>query len=113
MACCITTAFDNIHFVEPLGYLDIIFFVKNAKKIITDSGGLHKEAFWLKIPSVVILRNTAWSETLTGNCNILASPDKDDIIEKVNNTVIDFSCYNHGYYGDGKTGEKIVDIISF
>jgi len=103
--------FDNIHFVDPLGYMDMIFFSKNAVKIITDSGGLHKEAFWLKVPSVVILRNTAWEETLKGNCNVLASPDEKDIVNKVNNTIIDYSFYDNKYYGDGNTGRKIVELL--
>ena len=105
------TQFNNIHFVKPLGYIDIIYFAKNAIKIITDSGGLHKEAFWLKIPSVVILRNTAWEETLNGNCNVLASPDKIDIIDKVNNTVINYNCYNNTYYGDGTTAKQITELL--
>ena len=104
-------SYKNIHFVEPLGYIDMIYFAKNAVKIVTDSGGLHKEAFWLKVPSVVILRNTGWIETLEGNCNILASPDKDDIINKVNNTIINYECYKNNYYGDGKTGERITNIL--
>jgi UDP-N-acetylglucosamine 2-epimerase (non-hydrolysing)/UDP-GlcNAc3NAcA epimerase len=102
---------DNIHFIEPLGYIDMIYFAKNAVKIITDSGGLHKEAFWLKVPSVVILRNTAWEETLNGNCNILTSHDGKSIIEKVKNTKIDYECFNNSYYGDGKAGEKIVNYL--
>jgi len=102
---------ENIHFIEPLGYMDMIYFAKNAQKIITDSGGLHKEAFWLKIPAVVILRNTGWEETLQGNCNVLASPNKSDIIDKVNNTVIDYSFYNNNYYGDGNTGKKITELL--
>jgi len=102
---------DNTHFIEPLGYLDMVFFAKNAVKIITDSGGLHKEAFWLKVPSVVILRNTAWVETLKGNCNILASPDEMDIVNKVNNTIVDYSFYSYNYYGDGNTGRKIAELL--
>ena len=103
--------YDSIHFIEPLGYLDMIYSAKNAVKIITDSGGLHKEAFWLKVPSVVILRNTGWEETLNGNCNVLAMPDKTDIIEKVNDTKINYDFYNNNYYGDGRTGEKIVELL--
>ena len=103
--------YDNIHFVEPLGYIDMIYYTKNAVKIITDSGGLHKEAFWLKVPCVFIFRETPWVETLIGNCSVLASPNASDIVDKVNNTVIDYSCYNKTYYGDGTTGKQIVDLL--
>lgn len=105
------TQYNNVHFVEPLGYVDMIYFAKNAVKIITDSGGLHKEAFWLKVPSVVILRNTAWKETLNGNCNVLASPEEKDIVDKAANTVIDYKFYDNKYYGDGNTGMKITELL--
>lgn len=103
--------YNNIHFVEPLGYIDMIFFAKNAKKIVTDSGGLHKESFFMKVPSVVILRATGWEETLYGNCNILAMPEKNDIIDKVLNTKIDYSQFNHSYYGNGTASLQIAQIL--
>ncbi|MEF9919065.1 MAG: UDP-N-acetylglucosamine 2-epimerase, partial [Eubacterium sp.] len=103
--------YKNIIFVEPLSYLDTIYFAKNAVKIITDSGGLHKEAYLMGTPAVVILRNTGWEETLKGNCNVLAKPDREDILDKVNHTVIDDSCFGEKYYGDGKTAIKICKIL--
>ena len=83
--------YTNILFVEPLGYMEMIFFCKNACKIITDSGGLHKESYLMKVPGVVILRNTGWVETLDGSWNVLASPDRKDILQKVYDTKIDES----------------------
>ena len=103
--------YKNIHFVEPLSYIDMIFFAKNAVKIITDSGGLHKEAFLMKVPAVVILRGSAWEETLNGNCNVLCSPNKDDIVKKTLKTKIDYNFYNKKYYGDGTAARQITNII--
>lgn len=102
----------NIHFVKPLGYLDMIYFASNARKIITDSGGLHKEAFLIKKPAVVVLRSSAWNETLDGNCNVLAKPDDNDIVNKLYNTKIDFSKYNVQHYGNGTASKQIAEILS-
>jgi UDP-N-acetylglucosamine 2-epimerase (non-hydrolysing)/UDP-GlcNAc3NAcA epimerase len=104
--------YNNIHFVKPLSYLTMIFFAKNSRKIITDSGGLQKEAFLMKVPSVVVLRSTGWRETLIGNCNVLAKPDGDDIMDKLYNTDIDYSNFNIPYYGDGTASKQISKILS-
>lgn len=102
--------YKNIYFVEPVGYIDMLFFTKNAKKVVTDSGGLQKEAYILRIPCITVREQTEWVETLIGNHNILAHPITDDILDKVNNTVIDNAKYAH-YYGDGNAANKILNII--
>lgn len=102
--------YRNTYFCEPMGYVDMLFFTKNAKKVVTDSGGLQKEAYILKTPCVTVRDQTEWIETLKGNHNILAKPDTADILNKVNNTVIDEKEY-HNYYGNGDAAEKILKII--
>ena len=104
------TEYSNIHFVKPLGYLEMIWCCKNAKKVITDSGGLHKESYLMKVPGVVVLRNTAWCETLEGDWNVLASPDAEDIVNKVMNIQAKPECWKP-YYGDGEAAKKIVKIL--
>ncbi len=103
-------AYQNILFVEPLGYLDMLYFAKNANKIITDSGGLQKEAYLLETPCVTVRDQTEWVETLRGNHNILAKPQKEDIVSKVLDTVIDFS-NRENYYGVGDAAKKILNYI--
>ncbi|EEG73550.1 non-hydrolyzing UDP-N-acetylglucosamine 2-epimerase [[Clostridium] hylemonae] len=102
--------YDNIFFVEPVSYLDMLYLVKGAKKAITDSGGLQKEAYILNTPCVTIRDQTEWIETLTGNHNILAKPKADDIVDKVMYTVIDEKKSNL-YYGNGKAAEKLCEIL--
>lgn len=102
--------YKNILFVEPMGYLDMLFFVKNAKKAITDSGGLQKETYILDTPCVTVRDQTEWVETLIGNHNILAKPDAKDILQKVMNTSIDHS-KKKAYYGTGNAAEKICELI--
>ncbi|MGN0796554.1 MAG: UDP-N-acetyl glucosamine 2-epimerase [Christensenellales bacterium] len=103
-------SYCNIYFCEPMGYIDMLYFTKNAKKIITDSGGLQKEAYILHSPCVTVRDQTEWVETLIGNHNVLAKPCTDDILLKVNQTVVDEQKYGN-YYGDGKAAEKILKII--
>lgn len=105
-ACC----YQNILFVEPMGYLDMLYFVKNAKKAVTDSGGLQKETYILDTPCVTVRNQTEWVETLAGNHNILAKPDANDIVNKVMNTVIDYN-KKEAYYGTGNAAEKICELI--
>lgn len=102
--------YTNILFVEPMGYLDMLYFVKNAKKAITDSGGLQKETYILDTPCVTVRDQTEWVETLIGNHNILAKPNAQDIVEKVMNTSIDYG-KKESYYGNGNAAEKICELI--
>lgn len=102
--------YKNILFIEPMGYLDMLYFVKNAKKVVTDSGGLQKETYILDTPCVTVRDQTEWVETLVGNHNILAKPNADDIVDKVMNTVIDYD-KKEAYYGIGNAAEKICDLI--
>lgn len=103
--------YKNILFVQPMGYLDMLYFVKHAKKAVTDSGGLQKETYILGTPCVTVRDQTEWVETLIGNHNILAKPDADDIVKKVMNTVIDTE-NKKDYYGTGCAARKICELIS-
>lgn len=103
--------YDNIYFVSPVSYIDMVYLTKNAKKVITDSGGVHKEAYLMGVPCVTILENTCWVETLNGNWNVLASPDENDIVSKVFDTIIDYS-FKANCYGDGDAAKGISDILS-
>ena len=102
--------YTNIIFVEPMGYLDMLFFVKHAKKAVTDSGGLQKETYILDTPCVTVRDQTEWVETLIGNHNILAKPNAEDIVNKVMNTVIDYD-KKEAYYGTGHAAKKICELL--
>ena len=99
--------YENICFVEPLGYLEMLYFTQGAIKIITDSGGLQKEAYMLERNVVTLRQQTEWVETLKGNHNILCSIEKNDILKAVYRTDID-KTFDSKIYGDGKAAEKIV-----
>lgn len=101
--------YKNIIFAKPVGYLMSVFLVNNAKKIITDSGGLQREAFFAKKQCVTILDFVVWPETMVNSCNQLSKPLKDEIILKLE-TEVDFSKCGTPF-GDGKSAVKIVELM--
>lgn len=103
---CKTNNFKKILLIEPVGYLESICLVKNAKKIITDSGGLQREAFFSKKKCVTILNFVCWPETMVGNRNELSRPICGEIIEKLTHEQIIDNAYCP--FGDGHSAERIV-----
>lgn len=103
--------YKNTLFCEPIGYRDMLFFLSNAKKLVTDSGGLQKEAYILKTPCVTVRPQTEWVETLKGNWNILSQPDEEEILNKVNETVINKNEHEE-YYGDGNAAKKLLKVLT-
>ena len=104
-----TENYKNIICIEPVGYIKMLYLMKNAIKVVTDSGGMQKEAYILDTPCVVLREQTEWIETLNGNHSILAHIDEKDILDKVNNTSI--SNNKENYYGTGDAADKLVEIL--
>ena len=77
------TLSDNIRAVEPLGYLDLVAALQQARTVVTDSRGLQKEAYWLGVPCVTLRDETEWTETVASGWNVLADADADRIIAAV------------------------------
>lgn len=101
--------FKNIFFTEPVGYLESICLVNHAKKIVTDSGGLQREAFFSKKKCVTILDFVCWPETMIGGRNELSSPNAKEICEKLEHIqTIDESYLP---FGDGHSALKIVGAM--
>ncbi len=65
----------NVEAVEPLGYLEMLALVEGAQLVVTDSGGLQKEAYWLHVPCVTLRPNTEWVDTVAVGANTLTGPD--------------------------------------
>ena len=101
--------FSNIIFCEPVSYLTSIKLTTHAKKIVTDSGGLQREAFFAQTPCVTVLDFVAWPETMINNCNQLAKPLKKDILEKLT-AKVHFD-KNEKPFGDGQSAKKIVALL--
>ncbi len=100
---------SNIRLCQPLGYLDMVALEINAKKIITDSGGVQKEAYFFKIPCITLRDRTEWVETLKNNWNVLAGTDKRRIMCQALNTRPCGAYLRH--YGDARTCARIIKIL--
>lgn len=100
---------ENVRVIKPVGYLDMLILEKNAKKIITDSGGVQKEAYILKVPCITLRETTEWIETVEDSWNVLVGANKEKIIELANN----FEPKNKQkeVFGDGNTSKRIKMII--
>ena len=70
----------NVKLIKPVGYIDFIKLMKNASKIITDSGGIQKESYLLSVPCITIRKNTEWVETVTAGWNLITDTDTDKIV---------------------------------
>lgn len=95
----------NLYVIEPVGYLDMLTLESHAIKILTDSGGVQKEAYFMKVPCVTMREQTEWVETLESEANILVGTDKEKILNAVKKDV------NPEYktiFGDGDASSKIV-----
>ena len=101
---------ENIHLSTPLGYLDFITLEQQAVKVITDSGGVQKEAFFVQTPCVTLRPETEWVETVEAGANELVVERTEEAIVKA---VESDAAPNYGLrpYGDGKASEIILNSI--
>lgn len=107
---CEIEEFNNIILTQPVGYSDSIHLTKNAKKIVTDSGGLQCEAFYAGVQCIFVLDYVVWPETMIGNRNQLATANRFDILAKLSATQTIDPSYQP--FGDGHAAERICKIIT-
>ncbi len=98
----------NLFATEPVSYFQMMVLLKNCFKVMTDSGGLQKEAYWMKKPVITLRSETEWVETLEGGWNILAGNDTNKIIQAYNE--MPKNEWSH-LYGDGNASKKIAGIV--
>jgi UDP-N-acetylglucosamine 2-epimerase len=100
---------SSLRLIDPLGYFDIIALEKSARMFLTDSGGMQKEAYWLKVPCVTLRDETEWVETVESGWNILTGADRDRIITAVR--TFKPPSAHPPLYGDGHAAEKIIKAL--
>jgi UDP-GlcNAc3NAcA epimerase len=104
--------FKNIRFIEPVSYIDMLKLEKSAKAILTDSGGVQKEAYWLEVPCFTLREETEWVETIKSKWNSLVGTDTKRIVKEVRHMEGQGRYLKrHGLFGGGKSSQKIVKIL--
>lgn len=102
---------SRVKLVAPVGYLDMLILEQNARLILTDSGGMQKEAFFFGVPCVTLRPETEWVETVESGWNIVVGTDRERILaavqeqERPDNTP-------PAIFGDGHASKKVIDILS-
>ena len=99
----------NIKVIEPVGYLDMVRLEAGAKKIVTDSGGVQKEAYFLAKPCITMRDETEWVETVENGWNIIVGADA----SKIRNAIENFSptTERKDYFGNGTAALQMVELI--
>jgi UDP-GlcNAc3NAcA epimerase len=93
----------------PAGYLDFAALASQARVVLTDSGGVQKEAYWYGVPCITLRDSTEWMETVEAGWNTLVGTDADRIVEAVQGTQT--PPVRPPLYGDGHAAERIADLL--
>jgi len=100
----------HVNVIRPVSYLEMLLLEGRARFILTDSGGVQKEAYFARVPCVTLREETEWVETLENRCNVLAGADEDTIVEAVRSDVPRGPWTEA--YGSGSSGRAIfLDLV--
>lgn len=99
----------HIKLLDPVGYFDMVALEQSARMIMTDSGGMQKEAYWLKVPCITLRNETEWIETVESGWNILTGSNQQKIINAVQHFTPPTD--HPPLYGDSRVAEKIVGTL--
>ena len=100
----------NIRIIKPVGYLQMIYLLKRAKIVLTDSGGLQKESFFFKKPCLTMRDETEWIELIDNNYNKLVGADREKIFTAYQEQQYD-SDYSKNLYGNGDASSVIIEEL--
>ena len=100
---------DAIERVDPLGYADLVGLERRARVIVTDSGGIQKEAYWLGVPCVTLRERTEWMETVELGWNRLVGADPGAIVDAVRTAVRPSE--HPDLYGDGHAATRCIEAL--
>ena len=101
----------NLRLIEPVGYLDMLALEQNARRILTDSGGMQKEAFFFAVPCITLRPETEWVETVAAGWNVLAGADAEKIVAAARVWQPPQGSPPR-IFGDGRTAYQIAGLIA-
>jgi UDP-GlcNAc3NAcA epimerase len=97
----------NVHVVEPVGYLEMVFLLKNCRVVLSDSGGVQKEAYFFKKSCLILREETEWIELVECGANHMVGANYQRIMETFDSLRTGIS-FDSAFYGEGDAAEKIV-----
>lgn len=107
------TAQEQLHQIEPVGYCDMLHLEQQAALIVTDSGGVQKEAFLQRVPCLTLRDNTEWTETVECGWNRLVGADGDRLLQEARRFLQQGPPAEHlSFYGDGEAGSLILQKLA-
>jgi UDP-N-acetylglucosamine 2-epimerase len=100
----------HVRLLEPLGYLELASLASQARVVVTDSGGLQKEAYWYGVPCVTLRPSTEWVDTVEVGANVLVDDDPGALVEAVRRARMPQR--RPVLYGDGRASERIARVLA-
>ena len=100
----------HVRLLPPVGYVDFAALASQARLVLTDSGGVQKEAYWYEVPCVTLRENTEWIETVEAGWNVLVGSDPDALASAVSR--FEPPATHPPLYGDGRAAARIADLVS-
>lgn len=101
----------NVHLIDPVGYFEMVWLLDHCNLVLTDSGGVQKEAFFFGKACVTMRDQTEWVELIEAGANELVGADTSKIIEAASRNVGRKVQDTHNLYGGGKAAQRIVDVL--
>jgi UDP-GlcNAc3NAcA epimerase len=106
---------SNIRIIDPVGYIEMLKLLKHAKLVLTDSGGLQKEAFWSQTPCITLRDSTEWTETVEAGVNQIVGADAEKIAQAIKAVEERYDEIKKKFtvnpFGDGYAARRIVKVM--
>src|SRR6266487_6949153 len=100
----------HVRVTPPLGYLELAALASHARVILTDSGGLQKEAYWYGVPCVTLRPSTEWVDTVEVGANVLVDDDPVRLVEAVRTARM--PDHRPALYGDGRASGRVAEVVA-
>jgi UDP-N-acetylglucosamine 2-epimerase (non-hydrolysing)/UDP-GlcNAc3NAcA epimerase len=100
---------ERVSITPPLGYFELTTLLCHARAVLTDSGGLQKEAYLASVPCITLRANTEWTETVDSGWNVLVDLDRDGALSVLARQP---PTEHPPLYGDGRAGERVVSALT-
>jgi len=101
---------DNVKIVKPVSFFEMLYLESNCRMVVTDSGGVQKEAYFFKKPCVTMRDQTEWVETVNAGWNTIVGADKDKILQAIDRAEV-LKLYPD-LYGNGNSAQEMLNILS-